>query len=456
MAASIATYAGNPHWLPRPDDRTIDAIPGEDGWPVFGTVFEQLRDPPAFAQRMVAKYGKVWRNRSFGGRHVALIGPEANELVMFDRDKIFSSEQGWGPVLNLLFPRGLMLMDFDAHRADRKTLSVAFKPEPMRHYADALNAGIAQRVPQWAGQTMAFYPAIKQLTLDLAATSFLGIPWGPEAQRINKAFVDMVAASVGVVRRPLPGTAMGRGVAGRNFLVDYFGQLVPARRTSDGQDIFTQICQARGDDGELLSVEAIVDHMNFLMMAAHDTITSSVTSMTWLLAKNPAWQDRLRAEMIGVAPAGEGVGHNALGDLVLTEMVFKESLRLIPPVPSMPRRALKDFEFGGYHIPAGTHVGINPAYTHMMPDHWPDPARFDPLRFTPEAIRARHKYAWVPFGGGAHMCLGLHFAYMQTKIFFHHLLTRYRVTVADGYEPGWIMWPIPKPRDGLMVTLEPI
>src|SRR3546814_6416598 len=67
-------------------------------------------------------------------------------LIMFDREKIFSSEQGWGPVLNLLFPRGLMLMDFEKHRADRKILSVAFKPEPMRRYADSLNEGIRARI----------------------------------------------------------------------------------------------------------------------------------------------------------------------------------------------------------------------------------------------------------------------------------------------------------------------
>src|SRR3546814_6318974 len=88
---------------------------------------------------MVARHGKVYRAKSFGGRGVSLVGAEAIELVLFDRDKLFSSEQGWGPVLNLLFPRGLMLMDFEKHRADRKTLSVAFKPEPMRHYAAALN-----------------------------------------------------------------------------------------------------------------------------------------------------------------------------------------------------------------------------------------------------------------------------------------------------------------------------
>jgi len=91
-----------------------------------------------------------------------------------------------------------------------------------------------------------------------------------------------------------------------------------------------------------------------------------------------------------------------------------------------------------------------------MPSVWPDPARFDPLRFTDEAVRNRHKFAWVPFGGGAHMCLGLHFAYMQAKTFFYHLLTTSRIAIAPDYQPAWALWPIPKPRDGLPIRLERI
>jgi cytochrome P450 len=88
-----------------------------------------------------------------------------------------------------------------------------------------------------------------------------------------------------------------------------------------------------------------------------------------------------------------------------------------------------------------------------MPEYWEEPERFDPLRFTPENSKGRHKYAWVPFGGGAHMCLGLHFAYMQMKLFIHHLLTQVRVETAEGYVPEWQPWPIPKPADGLKVTM---
>jgi cytochrome P450 len=452
--AQAQIFASNPHWLPRLPESALDHIPGEDGPPLIGTTLKQLRDPHDFAQRMYARFGLVYRVRSFGGRTVTLLGPDANELILFDRDRLFSSEQGWGPMLNLLFPRGLMLIDFEAHRAHRRTLSVAFKPEPMRRYADALNTGIAARLPQWSDRDIRFYPEIKQLTLDLAASSFLGIPWGPEAARVNQAFVDMVQATVAVVRKPLPFTRMRRGVKGRAFLLEYFGREVPLRRKGDGEDIFSQICRATGDDGQVLSDSEIVDHMNFLMMAAHDTVTSSITSMVDLLARNPEWEARLREEMLGLGLNGDALPYDRIDELVLTDQAFRETMRLMPPVPSIPRRALRDFSFGGNDFPAGTFVTAGVAFTHMMPEFWPEPERFDPTRFAPEQVRGRHKFAWVPFGGGAHMCLGLHFAHLQARTFFYHLLTTHRIVRTANAPTRWQYWPIPKPRDGLPIRFE--
>jgi len=447
------------HWSEgRVDESDLSHIPGEGGWPLVGNTFRMLADPHGFARRMIDTYGKVYKSRAFGGWQVALIGAEANEMLLFDRNKMFSSEQGWGPILDQLFPRGLMLIDFEHHRVDRRALSIAFKPEPMRHYSGALNAGIAREVEGWEG-AMTFYPAIKKLTLDLAADSFIGIPWGPEADRINEAFVDMVQASVAPVRKPLPFTKMKKGVDGRAYLIDYFTRETHKRRAEGGgQDMFSQFATATREDGSLLPVDEVVDHMNFLMMAAHDTITSSATSLIYYLATNPQWQEKLREEVFAVTGGPDGSGkaraldYEDLGKLELTEMAFKEALRMIPPVPSMPRRALKEFEYEGYRIPAGTMVGINIYWTHHSEEYWDDPFTFDPMRFTPEAVKARHKYAWVPFGGGAHMCLGLHFAYMQVKVLVAQLLQRYRIEAAEGYAPDWQEWPIPQPKDGLKVT----
>jgi len=99
---------------------------------------------------------------------------------------------------------------------------------------------------------------------------------------------------------------------------------------------------------------------------------------------------------------------------------------------------------------------VSPAYTHQMPEHWPEPTRFDPMRFAPEAVRGRHKYAWIPFGGGAHMCLGLHFAEMQTRILVAQLLRRYRIELDEGAGVTWQAWPIPRPKDGLPLRFIPI
>lgn len=442
-----------------PKRSALSHIPGEEGWPIIGRTFQVLADPKGEVERMAAQYGPVYRSRVLGETSITLLGPEANELVLFDQAKNFSSTHGWGPILGLLFPRGLMMLDFDEHRLHRRALSVAFKSGPMQSYLTQLDAGIAARVAQWRARPgeMLCYPAMKQLTLDLAATSFLGADLGSEVDDITSAFVDMVAASVAPVRKPWPGTAMARGVRGRQRIVAYFSEQIPLRRAKGGDDLFSQLCQATHENGALLSTQDIIDHMSFLMMAAHDTLTSSLTSFISLLAAHPDWQQKLRDEVtaLGVAP-DETLPFDKLEAMPLTEMAFKEAMRMKPPVPSIPRRAVRNFTFRGHAIPAGTMVAVNPLFCHYMPSIWPDPERFDPMRFSEEAQKGRHKFAWIPFGGGAHMCLGLHFAYMQAKCFTRHFLQNLDVSMQPGYQPQWQLWPIPKPKDGLRITVTPV
>src|ERR1700686_4984185 len=455
---SMQSVASPAMRLTPPGRNSLTHIPGDEGWPLIGKTLAGLADPKGQVEQHAAKYGLVYRSHLFGESSLVLMGPEANELVLLDQAKQLSSAHGWGQILGRLFPRGEILLDFDEHRLHRRALSVAFKSGPMKSFLGELDTGIAARVAEWKARPgpMLLYPAMKQLTLDLAATSFLGAGIGPEVDEITRAFVDMVAASVAVIRKPLPGTKMARGVKGRRRIVAYFSEQIPIRRAKGGEDLFSQLCRATHEDGALLSTQDIVDHMSFLMMAAHDTLTSSLTSFVAALAANPQWQDRLRDEVnaLGVAADGPTTFDN-LEAMPLAEMAFKEAMRMKPPVPSLPRRATRDFSFGGYGIPMGTLVGINPLFTHHMPEIWPDPESFDPLRFTDEAQRGRHRFAWVPFGGGAHMCIGLHFAYMQAKCFARHFLQNLDVSLQPGTKPDWQMWPIPKPRDGLRVVLKP-
>jgi cytochrome P450 len=431
-------------------------IPGDDGSFLVGHTLRLLADPKGEAERLAKRYGPVYRTRVFGSRNITLLGPDANEFVLFDRSKLFSSAGGWNLLLEQLFPRGLMLLDFDEHRLHRKALSVAFKSDPLKAYFSGLNAGIAAEMANWAKRpgSLQIYPSMKALTLDLAASAFFGRDLGEDREPLKRAFVDMVAATVSVVRTPLPGTKMARGVRGRRFMVEFLKREVAARREAQGTDLFSELCRASTDEGRLLTPAEIVDHMSFLMMAAHDTLTSSLTSFVWFLTENPAWSERLREEIAGLGvPHGAPLPYDKLDAMPLTEMAFKETLRLIPPVPSIPRRTVADTQFGGFKIPAGARVAVSPLHTHHMPDLWPEPERFDPTRFTEANVRARHKFAFVPYGGGAHMCLGLHFAQMQAKCFAFHFLNFVRTEAETGYKPDWIFWPIPKPRDGLKLNV---
>ena len=174
-----------------PKRNSLTHIPGNEGWPLIGRTLEALADPKKYVERSAAKYGLVYRTHLFGETSLTLLGPEANELVLFDQAKLFSSTHGWGPILGRLFPRGLMLLDFEEHRLHRRALSVAFKAGPMKSYLGELDTGIAARVAQWKANPgpMLLYPAMKQLTLDLAATSFLGAEIGPEVDDITNTFV---------------------------------------------------------------------------------------------------------------------------------------------------------------------------------------------------------------------------------------------------------------------------
>jgi cytochrome P450 len=250
---------------------------------------------------------------------------------------------------------------------------------------------------------------------------------------------------------------MGRGVKARSWLVDHLVKLIRSRRDGDGEDLLSELCRATLDDSRPLTDQEIADHMNMLMMAAHDTLASSLSAFVWVLAVHPDWQAQLRAEAfgLGLSPS-EPTPFDSLGKLKLIEMAFKEALRLVPPLGGVPRHTIRDVQFKGFHIPADVPVGVAPIHTHYMPDLWPQPDCFDPMRFTDAAERARHRYAFVPFGGGAHMCLGLNYALMQARSFARHLLQRFEFRLPSGCKPATSLVPIARPKGGLPVELRPI
>ncbi len=434
----------------------LKAIPGNRGWPVVGSTLALMKDPIGIMRRRYQRYGPISWTSAFGLRMVYMMGPEANQFVMLNRGELFSNHDGWDYFIGKFFHRGIMLLDFDEHKWHRKIMQQAFNRDVLKGYLERMGPHIQSGIEDWhTVPDFHVLNAVKQLTLDLATDVFMGYELGPEADSINTAFIDTVRAGTALVRANVPGGRWSKGLKGRKVLEKFFRKELPAKRASKDSDLFSVLCHASTEDGQQFSDDDVVNHMIFLMMAAHDTSTITLSTLFYYLAKNPQWQERLREESRALNKTC--IDYEDLASLTGIGMAMKEALRLCAPVPSMPRRTVKDVEFQGYLIPKGSFITISPYFTHYMEELWPEPEKFDPERFSEERREDKvHPYAWVPFGGGAHKCIGLHFAEMQVKAILHQVLLQYRWSVPAGYEMPVDLTSLPVPGDGLPVKLERI
>ncbi len=180
---------------------------------------------------------------------VNLFGPDANRLVLLDQDRIFSARRPWMQIMGRIFPNGLLLLDGDVHKHHRRIMHVPFKRPALRIYGERMGVMIDERLSAWEARTDAdepflAFPAYKELTLDMAAAIFIGVDLGPTTRQMNRAFEDLVAASMSRVRLPIPGLEFHRGLEARKFMLDFLGDLLPQKRAGVGLDMLTLLCHA--------------------------------------------------------------------------------------------------------------------------------------------------------------------------------------------------------------------
>jgi cytochrome P450 len=426
----------------------VVAAPG--GLPVLGQTVPFLRDARALLESNRVRHGDVFAVSVLAQGVTVFLTPEATRTIYLDRDQNFSSEIGWSFTIGPLFRRGLMLRDFDDHRLHRRVMQHAFRRAALAGYMSRVDA-IAQHHLAGVHGEVDVYALTKRLTLDIAAQVFVGASLGPQAQVVNDCFVAMMRASVDPVRWDVPWTRFGRGMAARRRLQALLTQMVIDRRTQqETADLLSRLAHAEGDDGRLLPVDEVVDHMIFLLLAAHDTTTATLAVMLWELAQHPDWQQRVAHEAAALDGAPVTLDNQAA--MPVTGLVMKEALRLSPPVPMSPRGVLRDCVVDGWEVPAGSMLTAASLALHRHPDWWRDPDAFDPSRFE-RGEDKQHSHLYVPFGGGAHLCIGNHLAELMTKAVIARLLADRRVQARPGQTMTVQAVPIPKPRGGLVLTL---
>jgi cytochrome P450 len=447
-----------PDYVRHRDNKQLSHIPGSYGLPLLGRTFQFVINPYRVLDENYRKYGPVHKASLTFQKFVVALGPEYIQQLMLDTNRAFSARMGYNNPLGDFFAGGLLMRDFDEHKFHRRIMQTAFKIDAMRTYIDLMHPIIDEQVSAWGAQRdFHFYPNIKTLLLDVGAKVFLGMDMhGEETRALNQSFLDMNEGVLALVRKDWPGLRYRKGMNGRRELENFFLGLVPGRRGSTGNDMATFFANEKTEEGEYFSDKVVGEHLIFLLLAAHDTTTSALTMACYYLAHDQAWQDRLREELRGLGKEEldyDDLGHN-VPDL---DHCFKEVLRMNPPVPMLMRRTVKDVEVGGYTLAPHTMVQISPLYTQRMEQWWRNPHDFDPDRFAREEHK-QHSFLWAPFGGGAHKCIGLHFADMLFKCALSKILSNYRIRFAkpDQY-PGRIQhFPFAKPMDNLPLVLEPL
>ncbi|SHN48154.1 cytochrome P450 [Cryptosporangium aurantiacum] len=436
--------------------RPLPSLHREDrGYPWLGQLFEYSKDPVRLLRSKWDRYGPVAPFYVLGKTSVMLLGPDACGEALQNRDKAFANGPAWSQLVGPFFTRGLMLIDFDEHKSHRRIMQEAFTRPRLEGYTRRLHPAIEQGMASW--DTDGRFPSywrLKQLTLDIAADLFMGGAQDTskaEMDRVNKAFIACVQAAAGIVRADVPFTRWGRAYRGRKVLEKFLRHYLPAKRAQQTDDIFSVLCHITTEDGDRFSDDDVVNHMIFLMMAAHDTSTITTSTILQYLGQHPEWQERCRADALALGPEPSMA---ELESLVPLDLVMREALRLRAPVPVLVRYAVKDTVVQGVRIPADTNVVVGVQLSHMMEDYWTDPPAFDPERFSPERREDRsHRFAWEPFGGGVHKCIGLYFAGLEIKAIMHRLLREYHWTVDPAYVPPLDHHSLPFPKDGLPIAL---
>ncbi|MCV7315757.1 cytochrome P450 [Mycolicibacillus parakoreensis] len=452
----------NVNWKQRtlaapPPGSDLKPVRGDSGLPLLGHIIEMFRGGPDYAKFLYETRGPVTFADSPILPSIVALGPDATQTVFANRAKDFS-QQGWVPVIGPFFNRGLMLLDFDEHLGHKRIMQQAFTRPRLASYVADIDRVASAIVADWPTDDPRFlvHPAMKELTLDVASVVFMGHEPGSDHElvtKVNKAFEQTTRAGGAIIRTAVPPFKWWQGLQGRKVLEQYFAERVTERRHAEGTDMLTALCHVEDEDGNSFTDDDIINHMIFLMMAAHDTTTSTVTTMAYHLAAYPDWQERARAESDALGDGALDI--EALENLTALDLVMDESLRLVTPLPFNMRQTVRDTDLLGYHVPAGTNLVIWPGANHWLDELYTEPKKFDPERFLPpREEHKKHRYAWAPFGGGAHKCIGMVFGRLEIKTVLHRMLRRYRIELAHpGYQPRWDYAGMPLPMDGMPLVL---
>jgi cytochrome P450 len=415
-------------------------------------------DPIVLFQQLALEYGDVVHHQ-LGRQHILFLNdPALIAEVLINQNDNFEKERTVRRS-ELLLGKGMITAEGAAHRRQRQAAAPAFHRQRIRAYAQTMVENAARARENWQdGAVIDVSLAMMEMGLAIVAQTLFGTALGGEARQLAAAintimgmynYMIVMPAAETLVHLPLPKVGTFKRARARLDATVY-RMLEEHRRTPHGDDLLSMLLEAfpAPQDRAYLRDQVIT-----IFLAGYETIANALSWTWYLLSQNPPAAERFHAEVDEVL-GGRLPALDDLPRLPYTEMVLAESMRLYPPAWAMGRRALRDFALGPYWLPARTTVLMSQYVTHRDPRYYPDPLRFDPERFTPQAKGARPRLTYFPFGAGPRQCIGESFAWMEGVLALATIGQKWSLRL----QPGHKVEPQPlitlRPKHGLRMRVE--
>jgi cytochrome P450 len=453
VAEDLATeWRGRGKYPPGPNDFSI------------GRTHQIAHNPLPLLLEAYEEFGPIFSMRLLHSRVVFMLGPEANHFVTVGQPENFHwRESSFGDLIPLLGD-GLLTVDDAFHDRARAIMMPAFHREQVAIATEVMSAEAESAIAALpVGGVVDVYDWMRNLAMRIAMRALLGLD--PDEAGKGAAAAEHFERALGFygidfALRLLrgPGSPWRKMNASREVLDEIVFAEIARRRAQPApgrRDILSLLVNVRGEDGDAFSDREIRDQVVTLMFAGHDTSTSTVTFMLHELARHPDILAGLCAEQDEVLGGAPPTIDQLEREMPYLDMVLDEVLRLYPPAWIGPRRAVRDFEFGGYSVPRGAFVNYCSWASHRIPEVFPEPEAFIPERFTRERKAALPRGAYVPFGGGQRVCIGKRFGQIEVKLVASMLLQRLRLDALPGRTVTIRQMPTLSPKGGLRMRVLP-
>ncbi|HYO52790.1 cytochrome P450 [Archangium sp.] len=443
-----------------PGTRAV-SLPGPRATPLLGATGNYIRfiaDQLRWLTEL-SGYGPLVTLTRGTTRHLFIFHPDFNMQVL-NNPALFHSLELWrtGPEDSSLRKlwTGLVTINGEVHKQHRRMMMPSFHKKKVESYRDEMVARIDRMLDSWKpGEVRDIFLEMRQVTLFIVTKVLFGLEDDRETLRMGLLMADWLERYTSPAVHLLPFDRPG--LPYRNLLrVSEQGEtairgLIARKRAqgAGGDDVLSMLLHARDEGGGSMSDAELVGQTNILFVAGHETTTNGLTWTLFLLDQHPevhaALVEELEGELKGSPPTIE-----QLERLPLLDRVVKESLRILPPVPTAFRVSTAPFEMGGHSFDAETRMYYSPYVTHRLPDLYPEPDRFRPERWS----RAEPPvYGYIPFSNGPRRCIGATLALLEIKLMLSMLLPRFRLSLPPGTRVDPMVRATLRPKGGLTMRI---